>query len=77
MNINENKPQNQELDLNQEKFESGEDKNYYKGREIELVKKNLGEENQKDDDKIINNIHMEPADEQQFENNFLDSDNTK
>jgi hypothetical protein len=77
MNRNKNRPENKEFDLNQEKFGRGEDKDYHKGREIELVKKNLGEENQKDEDKVNNNIHMEPADEQQFENNSLDSDNTK
>jgi len=74
---NKNKPQNQEFDLNPEKPGNVENKKNYKNGEIESVEKSAGEENLKDEDKIFNNIHTKPADEQQFENNSLDSDNTK
>jgi len=72
---NQNKPQNQKYDLNQHKLANSENQENYKSEEIELVEKDVSEENAKDE--IFKNIHTKPADEQQFENNTLDSNNTK
>ena len=74
---NQNKPQNQKSDLNHEKLANLENQENYKSGEIELVEKDVNEENAKDEDKIFNNIHTKPADKQQFENNPLDFDKTK
>ena len=74
---NKIKPQNQEFDLYPEKLRNVVNKKNYKSGEIESFENSTGEENLKDEDKIFNNIHTKPADEQQFENNSLDSDNTK
>jgi len=74
---NKIKPEIQEFDLEPEKLGNVVNKKNYKSGEIESVEKSTGEENLKDEDKIFNNIHTKPADEQQFENNSLDSDNTK
>jgi len=77
MSTNKKKSSNQKWDLNQEKLGSVENKKNYESEAIESGEENVGEEKPKDDDEIFKNIHTEPADEQQFENNTLGSNTTK
>jgi len=77
MSNNKNKKQNKEIYLNQETLENVPNKKIYKSQEIDPLEKNTGQEELEDEDKIFNNIHIKPADEQQFEKNSLDPDNIK
>lgn len=71
MSTNNNKPQNKEFDFNQEKLSHVENEKNHSSGEIESVEENVSEKNLQPEDKIYKNIHSEPADEQQFENNTL------
>jgi len=75
-NNNKQKP-NKEFNFNQEKLENIVNKKNSKSVKIEDGEINIGEENLKDKEEQSSNIHIKPADEQQFENNSSDSDNIK
>jgi hypothetical protein len=77
MSNTKNKQQNKEFDLDQERLRTAENEKNHKSAKIESVEANSSEKNLKPKDKIYKNVHSEPADEQQFENNTLHSDNTK